>query len=141
MKLTSTAFENNKRIPNKYTCDGENISPPLAIDDVPENTQSFVLIVDDPDVPAAVRPEKNWDHWIVYNIPAGTRGMGDYPTTKYGGPCPPTQYEPKEHRYFFKLYALDVMFKDLTGTTKKDIENSMKNHVITKAELIGRYSR
>ncbi len=152
MKLTSTAFKHNGKIPQKYTCDGDNISPPLRISDAPEETRTFVLIMDDPDVPAKVRPERMWDHWVVFNIPAdtkvipedsspGMKGKGSYPTTDYGGPCPPPQYEPTEHRYFFKLYALDINLPLQEGATKKEVEAAMDGHVLAKAELIGRYSR
>jgi len=152
MKLTSPIFENNEKIPRKYTCDGENINPPLTISNIPGNTKSLVLIMDDPDVPAQVRPEQIWDHWIVFNIPPetleikensnpGIKGKGSYSHLNYGGPCPPSQYEPKEHRYFFKLYALDITLNLKEGATKKEIEDAMKEHIIEETELVGRYQR
>lgn len=152
MEIKSYAFQHDGRIPDKYTCDGENISPPLEISDVPENTQSLVLIMEDPDVPKEVRPEQIWDHWVVFNIPPetssipentnpGTKGKGDYPKLDYGGPCPPPQYEPKEHRYFFKLYALDIKLSIPEGSTKEELERTIEGHVLTKTELIGLYSR
>ncbi len=152
MEIKSYAFQHDGRIPDKYTCDGENISPPLEISDVPENTQSLVLIMEDPDVPKEVRPEQIWDHWVVFNIPPetssipentnpGTKGKGDYPKLDYGGPCPPPQYEPKEHRYFFKLYALDIKLSIPEGSTKEKLERTIEGHVLTKTELIGLYSR
>src|SRR3989344_5902265 len=116
MKLTSPAFENNSSIPAKYTCDGANINPPLAIADVPAAAKSLVLIMDDPDVPTTIRPDGTWDLWLVWNIdpavdvinegrePNGIIGLNTGGRAGYGGPCPPD----REHRYFFKLYALDV---------------------------------
>ena len=158
MKLSSPAFTHNGTIPSKYTCDGKNISPPLVIDDVPKNAKSLVLIMDDPDVPAPIRPERIWVHWILFNIPATIReipencsavsisaraGKGDYPHLNYGGPCPPPQFKPSEHRYFFKLYALNCVLDLSEGATKKEIENTMQkgNHVLDEAVLIGRYER
>ena len=152
MKLTSPVFENNGNIPSKYTCDGENINPELVISEVPEGTESFVLIVDDPDVPKEVRPEQMWVHWVVFNIPKetkiikensqpGTPGKGDYPHTNYGGPCPPKQYRPTEHRYFFKLYALDVELSLSEGSTKVEVEQAMQGHLLAETQLIGRYER
>lgn len=152
MKFTSPSFEHNGLIPAKYTCDGDNVNPSLRISDAPAETRTFVLIIDDPDVPAAVRPEQMWDHWVVFNIPAGTtdisensnpgvKGTGSYPHTNYGGPCPPPQYEPKEHRYFFKLYALDIDLPLKEGATKKEVEEAMGGHILAQAQLIGRYSR
>lgn len=122
MQLTSTAFTNNEAIPSKYTCDGEDVNPPLTIAGMPEGTQSLVLIMDDPDVPVSVREDGVWDHWVVFNIPPdtteisegreprGVHGKGTSGNLKYHGPCPPDC----EHRYFFKLYALDVEL-DLPG--------------------------
>lgn len=152
MQLISSVFAHNGRIPSTYTCDGENVSPPLRIENAPEATKSFVLIVDDPDVPAQVRPEQMWDHWIVFNIPGsttdiaentqpGTAGQGSYPHMSYGGPCPPAQYEPTEHRYFFKLYALDTTLDLPEGATKAEVEAAMEGHIIEQTELIGRYER
>lgn len=145
MKITSSAFENNTKIPGKYTCDGENVNPPLSIFDVPLNAKSLVLIVDDPDAPS-----KTWVHWVLYDIDARTReikensipsgvtqGMTDFGNINYGGPCPPLG----THRYFFKLYALDTNLSFPKGVTKQEVERAMQNHILSKAELIGLYGR
>ncbi len=149
MKITSTVFKHEGKIPPKYTCDGDNTSPPLFIEGVPENTKSLVLLMDDPDVPKRIREDGMWDHWIVFNIPPGTKelpegkvppglvGVNTSGGMTYQGPCPPD----REHRYFFKLYALDTMFDLAKGATKADVEKAMKLHIIAKAELIGRYER
>lgn len=147
LKLTSSAFENNKSIPSKYTCDGNDISPPLSISGAPEGTKSLVLIMDDPD---AIKPAgKVWDHWIVWNIPptttgipegqepVGVHGTGTGGNNDYSGPCPPDA----EHHYFFKLYALDIMLDVAEGASKADIEQAMESHIIQKTELIGSYER
>lgn len=155
MKLTSSAFVHNQKIPSKYTCDGENINPPLIISNVPAAVQSLVLIMDDPDIPAEVKASRGisvFDHWVVFNIdPAitkisendlpGTAGANSRGENKYTGPCPPSQYEPKEHRYFFKLYALDQKLDLPEGSTKADVEKAMERHILAQAELIGRYER
>lgn len=144
LRLTSTAFEPNGLIPKKYTCDGSNFSPPLTISGVPPGAKSLALIMDDPDAPAGV-----WDHWIVYNLPAetrelgegdpppGTLGLGTAQNSNYDGPCPPSGV----HRYFFKLYALDTELFLPPGATKTEVEQAMKEHIIDQAELIGRYGR
>lgn len=147
MKLTSPAFQHNGRIPSKYTCDGKDINPPLKITDIPKKAQSLVLIMDDPD---ALKPAgKVWDHWVIFNIPpatteipegeepAGVHGKGTGNNLRYHGPCPPDA----EHRYYFKLYALDTMLALPEGITKKQVEEAMKEHVLTEAELMGRYER
>jgi hypothetical protein len=144
MKLESPSFSNNGSIPEKYTCDGEDMIPPLKISDVPAGTKSLVIIMDDPDAPAGT-----WDHWIVFNIPTdtgevregveptGIQGMTSFKRTGYGGPCPPD----REHRYFFRLYALDIMLSLPEGSTKKEILTAMSGHVIEESELIGLYNR
>jgi len=151
MKLTSPAFENNGKIPSKYTCDGVGISPPLKISDVPANAKTLVLLMEDPDIPEVVKQRfriQIWDHWILFNLPAttkeipegksvGTKGKGTYPHLNYGGPCPPD----KEHRYFFKLYALDAKLDLLEGATKVQVEKAMHSHILARIELIGRYER
>ncbi len=152
MKLTSSAFTPNGKIPSKYTCDGNNLSPPLKIENVPANSQSLVLILDDPDIPDFVKQKFNidvWDHWIVFNIPPttteipegknsfGVLGKNTSGKNAYGGPCPPD----REHRYFFKLYALDTILTLSEGVTKKQVEEAMEGHIIAKAELVGRYER
>ena len=149
MKLASTAFEHEGKIPSKHTCDGENINPPLIISDVPSGTKTLVLIMDDPDVPKSIREDGMWDHWVVFNIPstlgeikegeepAGTAGVGTSGNLNYFGPCPPD----REHRYFFKLYALDAELDLPEKSTKQQVETAMKGHILEKAELMGRYER
>ncbi len=147
MKLTSSAFQHQQKIPRKYTCDGENINPPLVFVDVPQATRSLVLIVDDPDAPRGT-----WVHWVVYNIhPAvrevkeqsvprdGIEGMTSSGKPGYAGPCPPSG----THRYVFKLYALDAMlvFDRPQRVDKKMVEERMKDHILEQAELVGVYSR
>ena len=146
--LTSSAFQNDSFIPSKYTCDGDRtLSPPLSISDTPAGTASLALIMDDPDVPKNLMPSGVFDHWLIWNLPATTRGFAEAaPEAKTGlngmgqqgymGPCPPD----REHRYFFKLYALDT---NLTAriTNKAELEAAMKGHILEQAELIGRYAR
>lgn len=144
MKITSAAFDNNRFIPSKYTCDGKNINPPLAFSEIPEGTRSFVLIVDDPDAPAGT-----WVHWVLYNIPPdvstikednvsdGLQGKNSFGKSSYGGPCPPSG----THRYYFKLYALNTILPVFDHPDKKAIETAMKNHILAQAELIGLYKR
>lgn len=155
MKLTSSAFQHNGTIPSKYTCDGQNISPPLRIEGVPSNAKSLVLIMDDPDIPAEVKQSRGiqvFDHWVLFNIApttssikenssVGTSGKNGRGESQYTGPCPPPQYEPKEHRYFFKLYALDSTLNLKEGATKNEVEKAMSGHIIAQTELIGRYQR
>jgi Raf kinase inhibitor-like YbhB/YbcL family protein len=149
MKLISSAFENEGKIPGKYTCDGKNISPPLAISDVPTGAKSLVLIMDDPDVPKSIRKDGMWDHWVVFNIPPDTReipegqepegvpGTGTSGDAHYFGPCPPD----REHRYFFKLYALDAMLDLPENSDKTSVEKAMKGHVLAETSLMGKYER
>jgi Raf kinase inhibitor-like YbhB/YbcL family protein len=154
MKLTSSGFENQKSMARKFTCDGADISPALEWSDVPNGTRSFALIVDDPDAPDPANPRMTWVHWVLYNIPAaasslpegakgkdlakGTlQGLNDWKKTGYGGPCPPVG----KHRYFFKLYALDIVLPDLSRPTKAKLEKAMEGHILSKAELIGLYQR
>lgn len=144
MKLTGSAFENNGEIPQKYTCDGEDVSPALAISEVPEGARTLALIVDDPDAPAG-----DWVHWVVFNIPASTSSIGegsapagvegttDFGRTGWGGPCPPSG----THRYFFKLYALDTELKLDSSTTKAQLETAMTGHILDRAQLMGTYKR
>jgi Raf kinase inhibitor-like YbhB/YbcL family protein len=142
LSVSSPAFENNKLIPSKYTCDGDNVNPPLTIEGVPDGTKSLVLIVDDPDAPMGT-----WDHWIVWNIPPtskieentvpGTEGVNDSRKHSYGGPCPPSG----THRYFFKVYALDTKLDLNPNSRKKDVEKAMQGHMLAKGELIGLYRR
>ena len=145
MKIESTAFKNNELIPSKYTCDGENVNPPLMIDDVPTGAKSLVLIVDDPDAPAGT-----WVHWTVWNINPeikeipensvprnGVEGITDFGKPGYGGPCPPSG----THRYFFKLYALDITLDIDTSTKATDIESKIEGNILAKAQLVGLYRR
>ncbi len=154
LEITSPAFSHNKEIPAKYTCDGEDISPALEWSGLPEGTKSIALIVDDPDAPDPAAPRMTWVHWVLYNIPPsatglpegvkskdlqeGTKeGLNDWKRTGYGGPCPPIG----RHRYFHKLYALDIVLPDLGRPAKKDLEKAMEGHILAKAELVGTYQR
>jgi len=154
LTLTSIAFNNHGKIPSQYTCEGEDIAPPLAWARVPENTESLVLIVDDPDAPDPEAPKMTWVHWVLYNLPPtaaglseGTtskslppnteEGLNDWKNTGYGGPCPPIG----RHRYFHKLYALDTVLTGLNDPTKGDVEVAMRGHVIEQTELIGTYKK
>lgn len=152
MQLTSAAFEEGETIPAKYTCDGENTSPPLTFAAVPEGAASLALIMEDPDVPKERHPEGVFDHWVVFNIPSETKelaegeviglpGKNGRGALTYAGPCPPPEYEPKEHRYFFRLYALDRELTLPEGATKDDVLSAVSAHTIATAELMGRYSR
>ncbi len=152
LTLTSSAFADGQPIPAQYTCDGEDKSPPLAWDGIPPGTRSFVLVVDDPDAPDPQAPRMTWVHWVLYNLPAscthldesvqasnvppGTQeGVNDWKRTGYGGPCPPVG----RHRYFHKLYALDVELPDLGAATKSALEQAMAGHVLGEAQLVGTY--
>lgn len=145
MILSSPAFEDNGIIPNKYTCDGDNINPPLRFISVPEIAQSLILIVDDADAPSGT-----WVHWIVINIdskttmihegvsPVGAKeGVNSFGNLGYDGPCPPTG----THRYFFRLYALDKKLEAISINSKEEVEQMMAGHIIAQAELMGQYSR
>ena len=148
MRLTSSAFADGAMIPRRFTCDGQDLSPPLAWADVPNNVRSFVLLCDDPDAPGGT-----WHHWAVYDIPRDRamlpegvalsdddfkQATNDFSRVGYGGPCPPPG---NPHRYFFKLYALDAKLNLKAGVTKPDVERAMKGHTLAHAELIGRYGR
>lgn len=152
LNLSSTAFVAGGSIPGIHTCDGGDVSPPLAWSGLPSQTKSLVLIVDDPDAPDPAAPKMTWVHWLLYNIPAtatllpqdiahgalpvGTlEGINDWKRTGYGGPCPPIG----RHRYFHKLYALDVVLPDLKKPDKAALEKAMAGHVLEKAELVGLY--
>lgn len=150
MELKSKAFAEGAVIPQKYSCEGSNISPPLSWRDFPPETKSFALIVDDPDAPDPKEPIRTWVHWILYNIPArvtsleegiqvlprGTQtGVNDWKKPAFGGPCPPIG----RHRFFHRLYALDTELENLNHPTKAELEAAMKGHVLAKAELIGTY--
>lgn len=143
MKLSCPEFNNNEFIPKKFTCEGQDLSPKLLIDDIPDNTVSLALIVDDPDAPPKV-----WEHWTVWNIlptPVidegkipGIEGKNDFGKVSWGGPCPPPG---PVHRYFFKLYALDGMLDLDQNCGKTELEEAMKGSIIEKCELIGLYQR
>jgi Raf kinase inhibitor-like YbhB/YbcL family protein len=151
LKLTSSAFSAEGSIPKKFTCAGPDVSPALAWTGAPSGTESFALIMDDPDAPAGT-----WVHWVLYDVPPNTQefsegvpkqeqlsngarqGRNDFRKAGYGGPCPPAG---KTHRYVFKLYALDTKLGLPSGATKADVERSMRDHILAQAELIGRYGR
>jgi Raf kinase inhibitor-like YbhB/YbcL family protein len=154
LTLKSTAFVHNGAIPLKYTCEGEDISPPLTWEGVPEHARSLVLIVDDPDAPDPRAPKMTWVHWVLYNIPpdaaglpegvvsrslpAGTEeGLSSWKRTGYGGPCPPIG----RHRYFHKLYALDTVLKGMHRATQSQVEAAMRGHIIAQTELVGTYEK
>jgi hypothetical protein len=155
MELSSSAFAHNADIPSLYTCEGKDLSPPLAWSNLPAGTKSLALIVDDPDAPDPAAPKMTWVHWVLYNIPpdtpgvaagrsrasdlpAGTRdGLNDWQRAGYGGPCPPIG----RHRYFHKLYALDTVLPALQPATKAALEQAMHGHILMQAELLGVYRK
>jgi Raf kinase inhibitor-like YbhB/YbcL family protein len=154
MTITSTAFAPGAAMPALYTCEGKDISPPLAWSGAPAGTKSLALIVDDPDAPDPAAPKMTWVHWVLYDIaptthglpdavqasalPSGTRqGVNDWGRTGYGGPCPPVG----RHRYFHKLYALDTVLPDLKRPNKAALEKAMNGHVLAQAALIGTYQK
>lgn len=150
LKLESPVFSEENPIPSRYTCDSQNISPPLQWSDVPAGTRSFALIVDDPDAPS-----KTWVHWVLYDIPetqrkleenippnqqldsGATHGINDFNKYGYGGPCPPAG----THRYYWNLYALDTILDLEPGATKEELLDVMENHIVEQAELMGKYKR
>ncbi|HKE90728.1 MAG TPA: YbhB/YbcL family Raf kinase inhibitor-like protein [Gemmatimonadales bacterium] len=151
--LTSSAFSEGASIPEKFTCDGANVSPALTWSGAPASTQTFVLIADDPDAPAGT-----WVHWVLFNLPGKTnalpenvardetlstlgnaaQGRNDFKKIGYGGPCPPPG---KPHRYFFKLYALDTSLDLHSGATKAQLEAAIHGHIVGSAQLVGTYAR
>ncbi len=152
--IMSEAFDEGGSIPARFTCDDVDVSPALTWDSVPEGTESFVLIVDDPDAPDPDAPKMTWVHWVLYNIPRSTSGLpegvasdalppgtregnNDWKRTGYGGPCPPIG----RHRYYFKLYALDTVLPDLGETTKAEVTEAADGHVIARAVVMGTYQR
>ena len=149
MRVTSSAFENNQAIPGLYSCDGQNVNPPLSFLDVPSSAVSLVLIMEDPDVPQNIRPDRLFVHWVVFNVqttaagfnqdqaPPGILGNNSAGKAAYTGPCPPKG----EHRYFFKLYALDIMLNLSQGATKEQVVAAMQGHILAQAELLGRFER
>lgn len=151
--LTSAGFSHNSTIPSRYTCDGDDASPPLSWSGLPAGTRSLALIVDDPDAPDPAAPQRTWVHWLLYNLPPDTPGLGeraaeqlppgtqegvnDWNRTGYGGPCPPVG----RHRYFYKLYALDISLPELGRPTKARLEQAMQGHILASASLVGTYQR
>jgi Raf kinase inhibitor-like YbhB/YbcL family protein len=152
MQIISSAFTPDGAIPKQYTCEDANVSPPLAWSGIPSHAKSLALIVDDPDAPDPAAPLRIWVHWVLYNLPAdgagleeavqelpaGTReGLNDWGVTGYGGPCPPIG----RHRYFHKLYALDVVLPDLQQADKKTLEQAMAGHIVAEAQVVGTYQK
>ena len=151
IQITSAAFAGGEPIPAKYTCDGNDVSPPLHWTNAPANTKSFALIADDPDAPVGT-----WVHWVLCDLPGDNnslpedvaktqnitgnakQGVNDFRRSGYGGPCPPPG---KPHRYFFKIYALDTMLDLKPGLTKKDLLKAMEGHVLAQGQLMGTYQR
>jgi Raf kinase inhibitor-like YbhB/YbcL family protein len=144
MRIKSPLFADGGSIPSKYTCDGQDAIPPLKFEDVPEGTAALALVMDDPDA-----PHGTWDHWVVWNIPPdakeiregaaprGVFGRNSWGRNDWGGPCPPD----KEHRYFFRLYALDRMLDLPAGSSKAELEKAMRGYIIAEGQLMGRYDR
>ncbi len=150
--ITSSAFNHGQEIPEVYTCDGKDISPPLQWSDIPAAAQSLVLIVDDPDAPDPAAPKMTWVHWVLYNLPPDSKGLPEAVTdnelppkslqginswdhTGYGSPCPPIG----RHHYFFKLYALDKILPDLDSPDKDKLLENMQGHILSEAVLMGTY--
>ena len=154
LTVTSSAFDDGGEIPRKYTCQGQDVSPALAWSGVPDGTKSLALIMDDPDAPDPAAPKMTWVHWVLYNMPPDTaellegmaasqlppgtkEGVNDWNRTGYGGPCPPIG----RHRYYHKLYALDVQLPDLGKPTKGKLQKAMKDHVLAETMLMGTYEK
>lgn len=154
LTITSTAFATNSEIPVLYTCEGNDVSPPLAWSGAPAATKSFALIVDDPDAPDPAAPKTTWVHWVLYDVPATTiglpeavasnalpagsrEGVNSWGRTGYGGPCPPVG----RHRYFHKLYALDTALHELTRADGSTLAQAMQGHILAEAVLIGTYQK
>ena len=154
LTLHSSVFNQSGEIPSRYTCVGENISPPLSWQGVPVQTQSLVLILDDPDAPDPNAPKMTWVHWLVYNIPADVtglpeavsennlpagaeQGVNDWNRPGYGGPCPPIG----RHRYFHRLYALDTILPHMNRPDRIKLEAAMLGHIIESTELVGTFSK
>lgn len=156
LTLSSNAFAHGESIPSKFTCDeNRNLNPQLSFGSVPEGAQSLVLIMDDPDIPEQFKVQRGidaYDHWTLFNIPAdtteipeggtvGTTGANGSGVSAYTGPCPPKEYEPTEHAYSFRLYALDTMLDLPAGSNKKTVQAAMAGHVLEETELVGKYER
>lgn len=153
-ELTSTAFEDGGEIPSRFTCEGEDVSPDLSWSGLPDGTRSLVLVVDDPDAPDPAAPRMVWDHWVLYDLPAGSGGLpaavspeglpagtrggtNSWGRTGYGGPCPPIG----RHRYFHVLYALDIQLPDLDEPAKSQLLQAMEGHILARTELVGTYRK
>jgi len=142
MKLSSPDFQDNTKMPEKFSCQGQGVNPTLIIDDIPKDAKSLALVVDDPDAPL-----KTYIHWVVYDIPIinrieensvpGTQGVNSAGDINYVGPCPPVG----THRYFFKVYALDTILNLDDGISKAELEKTMQGHILEKTELIGLYRK
>lgn len=150
--LSSSAFTEGASIPTKYTCDASQISPPLSISGAPEGTKSFVLIVEDPDVPKQFKPDGVFLHWLVFNIPVattnipegtsiGVSGANGAGKSAYVGPCPPKEYQPNEHRYIFTLYALDTELSLKAGAQKDSLVSAMQGHILAQTQLMAKYKK
>ena len=152
LKISSSVFEDGGEIPARFTCQGTDVSPPLAFSGVPAEAKSLVLIVDDPDAPDPAAPKMTYVHWVIYDLPPDTsgfpegmkalpagakEGINDFKRTRYGGPCPPIG----RHRYFFKLYALGTKLAGLDNPSKDDVLAAMQGHVIAEAQIIGTYQK
>ncbi len=154
LHLTSPSFEADGEIPSRHTCEGGDISPPLAWTGAPAGTKSFALVVDDPDAPDPSAPKMTWVHWVAYNLPPGTtslaegasrggmpagarEGQNNWSKPGFGGPCPPIG----RHRYFHKLFALDTLLPDLGMPDKAKLEAAMKGHILAQAQLVGTYQK
>ena len=152
LHITSPVFADGGEIPSKFTCEGDDISPPLAFAGVPAGAKSLVLIVDDPDAPDPKAPKRTYVHWVLFDLPPDTReivegmialpggtksGLNDWKRPDYGGPCPPIG----RHRYFFKLYALDARLEGLSAATKADVLAAMQGHVLAEAQMVGTYQK
>lgn len=151
--LTSPAFSEGEPVPEEYTCEGRNISPPLTVSDAPKEAKSLAVIVEDPDIPEAVQEKigiEIFDHWVAYNIPPstqemdsgstiGTQGMNSAESIGYTGPCPPAEHNPTKHRYVFSVYALDTTLDLPEGVGKDKLKQAMQGHVLETAQLTGWY--
>jgi Raf kinase inhibitor-like YbhB/YbcL family protein len=152
MELHSSVFTHGGELPQRCTCEGPDVAPPLQWKGLPDGTASLALIVDDPDAPDPAKPQRTWVHWVVVDLPpeaaglpgegqalpdGGREGLNDWKRAAWGGPCPPIG----RHRYFFKLYALDCKLPQLAQPTKAELEKAMQGHVLAQAELMGTYQK